>query len=391
MKINMHDGRWSNTVQPRVNPAPEEFAMKTRETDGANEDGSQLMLPLSTENDAMSAKGPSEVNTQDEIPVGAQSALPTSSHDRVEMLLGPRLAAAREHYGWSHADVAARLKLPVKLIARLEGGDYAGLTEGIFLRGYLVSYARLVGVPTDEAIRVATAHSHAAPLVATGTISHSRYLLDRYSVSATYLILTAIIVVPAVWLATHGGLQQNLARTTLLDPQPTVSEVSREAGSAAADAPSEAIATAAGAPANGVLAPQTPELLQAAPSPVVASMASFPSEHTDAPAVTPDSRVFTAAQSIGSGAHSLDLKLAQQSWVEITGADGQKIEYAMLAAGSEHSYRSDGPVSIVLGNAQGATMTTDGTAFDLTPFQHGNVAHVKLFGTADPGVTRSNQ
>ena len=46
---------------------------------------------------------------------------------------------------------ATRLKLPAQLIARLEGDDYAGLTEGVFLRGYLGSYARLVGVPVEQA------------------------------------------------------------------------------------------------------------------------------------------------------------------------------------------------------------------------------------------------
>jgi cytoskeleton protein RodZ len=386
--MNTHDDRWSNTVKPGVNPVPDEFAMDARGTGETNENGSQLTLPLCRENDAMSAREPSEVDTHDEIMVGAQDALPASCGDHGEMPLGQRLAAAREHLGWSHADVATRLKLPVNLIARLEGDDYTGLTEGIFLRGYLLSYARLVGVPDAAAIRIAAAHSHAAPLVATGTISRSRYLFDRYSVSATYLVLTAIIVVPAVWLATHGGLQQNLARTTLLDPQPNVSVISQATAPAAGDTHSAMVA--AGVATNTASA-EPPDFPQADPSPVIASMAPFPSEHAAIPAAEPVPLAAPSAEAIGSGAHTLDLKLAQQSWVEITGPGGQKIEYAMLAAGSEHTYRSDGPVSILLGNAQGAEMTTDGTAFDMTPFQRGNVAHIKLFGAAAPSASRSDQ
>ncbi len=126
-------------------------------------------------------------------------------------------APARETKGLTRHEVAQRLKLPLRLIAQLEGDDYAGIDQGVYLRGYLSSYARIVGIPTVAAETVASANVRTAPLVATGQMSRSRYLIDRYSVSATYLILTALIVVPAVWLATHGGLEQNLARTTSLD------------------------------------------------------------------------------------------------------------------------------------------------------------------------------
>ena len=88
----------------------------------------------------------------------------------------------------------------------------------MYLRGYLSSYARLLGLPVVIAERaVAELSQQPAPLVSTGKVSRSRYLLDRYSVSATYLILTGLVIGPAVWLATHGGLEQNLARTVMLD------------------------------------------------------------------------------------------------------------------------------------------------------------------------------
>ncbi|HVV96542.1 MAG TPA: helix-turn-helix domain-containing protein, partial [Rhodanobacteraceae bacterium] len=130
---------------------------------------------------------------------------------------GQRLRSGRKAKGLSRTEAAQRLKLPLRLIERIEADDYAGIEEGVYLRGYLSSYARLVDVPVVAAETIAAQHTRAAPLVATGKVSRSRYLFDRYSVSATYLILTALIVVPAVWLATHGGLEQNLVRTAPLD------------------------------------------------------------------------------------------------------------------------------------------------------------------------------
>jgi cytoskeleton protein RodZ len=328
----------------------------------------------------MRAEQASEVNEPNQVDDGA----PLDLRDRLDVPLGHRLAAARERQGWSHADVGARLKLPARLIARLEADDYEGLTQGVYLHGYLGSYARLVGIPVEQAARVAAANTEAAPLVATGTISRSRYLFDRYSVSATYLILTAIIVVPAVWLATHGGLEQNLARTTPLDPPVQMVAATPAPESPVAD-PVDSSAGSLDMPADAGIAQATPPAPAATPetTPVIASMAPFPSTPPPTPA-TPG-----AATSIGSGAHVLSLKLAQQSWVEVIGADGRKLEYGMLGAGSERSYRTDGPLSVRLGNAQGAQLATDGAALDLAPFQRGNVAHVKLFGSSGPSDGRA--
>jgi cytoskeleton protein RodZ len=288
-------------------------------------------------------------------------------HERITTSFGQRLAAARERLGLSRTDVATRLKLPVKLVGRLECDDYEGLTQGVFLQGYLASYARLVGIPVEQATDVAAAHVEAAPLVATGTVSRSRYLIDRYSVSATYLVLTAIIVVPAVWLATHGGLEQNLARTTPLDVA----------------LPSTAVTTPLEPPATGstVAALRDGESLSVVPPPptsvdpppVVASMTPF---GKPAEAVAP-------SMSEPSTAHALSLVVAQPSWVEITAADGRKIEYSMLGVGT-HDYPSDGPLSVRIGNVQGVEIRTDGKPVDLDPFRRGNVAHVRLFAEGGP-------
>jgi cytoskeleton protein RodZ len=350
--------------------------------------GSQLMLPLSRGIHAMRAVQAAEVN---ECKPGSAEGADTSLdlRDHTEAPLGQRLRAARESQGLSQADVAARLKLPVKLIGRLENDDYEGLTQGVFLHGYLASYARLAGLPVEQAARVASANTEAAPLVATGTISRSRYLLDRYSVSATYLVLTAIIVVPAVWLATHGGLEQNLARTTTLDPP--AQHVSAD-GRVNQSLPNPAASTVSAQGATDrsaglVVSTVPPPSLHVDPPPVVASMTPFAAPAGPQPAAqaTPTN----ASAATGEGRHALSLKLARQSWVEVTTADGRKLEYSMLDAGSEHEYRSDGPITVRLGNVQGAELRTDGSLIDLAPFQRGNVVHVKLFGEA--GVSRVNQ
>ena len=342
-------------------------------------DDGQLALPLSSGRATMRAE---ELEHDGRTPPDADLPQPGEEMNLAipeattgQPSFGQRLRAAREAKGLSHSDIAQRLRLPLRLIGRLEEDDYSGMEQGVYLRGYLSSYARLVGVPTVAAETIASQHTHAAPLVATGKVSRSRYLIDRYSVSATYLILTGLIVVPAVWLATHGGLEQNLARTTPLD-SPTTIQVPAQMpvdAPAADNSVADAAADTAAPPSDAttsVAATDAPKQEQ----PVVASMTPF-----STPAATPAPTQDTTSH-VGSGAHSLSLKLSQASWVEILGADGSKLEYGILPAGSERTYSSDKPVSVRLGNAEGAEVKVDGKAIDLAPFRHANVARLRVFG-----------
>ncbi len=352
------------------------------------QDNGQLALPLSSGRHIMRAEEPEQDGKAlpEAMPRAAEEMnLAIPEHD-AQPSFGQRLRAARETKGLSRSEVAQRLKLPLRLIGRLEDDDYAGIDQNVYLRGYLSSYARLVGIPTIAAETIAATHAHVAPLVATGKVSRSRYLIDRYSVSATYLILTALIVVPAVWLATHGGLEQNLAPTTSLDnpgtsiaippaaqqlpaaADPQSAEVSAApAGDAVASSSSAETAATTPSPSSASAEPPKQEQM-----PVVASMAPFAST---TPATAPEA-------SAPSGAHALVLKLSAASWVEIVGADGSKLEYGILPAGAERRYTSDSPLSVRLGNAEGTEVSVDGKVIDLAPFRHANVARLRVFGAS---------
>jgi cytoskeleton protein RodZ len=62
--------------------------------------------------------------------------------------LGELLASARTHAGLSVANIADKLRLTVNLIEKIDANQFeaTGLAP-IFLRGYIRSYARLVGIP----------------------------------------------------------------------------------------------------------------------------------------------------------------------------------------------------------------------------------------------------
>ena len=362
-----------------------------RETGASiDQDDGQLALPLSSGRQIMRAEELEQAGkTSSEVLPQPAGEINLTMPDRAgQPSFGQRLRAAREAKGLSRADVAQRLRLPLRLIARIEDDDYSGMDEGVYLRGYLSSYARMVDVPVVAAETVATAHMRAAPLVATGKVSRSRYLFDRYSVSATYLILTALIVLPAVWLATHGGLEQNLARTTPLDSPTTIpvpsagqSDASSETGDANQDPTADQTAPAPADATTTVASTEPPKQEQ---MPVVASMAPFSTQSATTTSAPPAETAHAQ-----TGAHSLTLKLSAASWVEIVAADGSKVEYGLLPAGAEKSYASDGPLSVRLGNADGAEVMIDGKPLDLAPFRRANVARLRVFGADGADAPRA--
>lgn len=328
-------------------------------------DNGQLPLHLETGQDTIESTGTAMAIEPESLADAAPASAASAQGDMIdagEGSLGQHLRAAREARGWTRDEVATRLKLPVRLIGRIEADDYQGMTQGVYLRGYLISYTRLLGLPVERAEQVADLHTEATPIVATGTVPRSRYLIDRYSVTATYLILTGLILGPTVWFAaTRGGIEQSLVRTTPLD-------------TAAVQTPARSSSTTpdtiAALPVEIAPAPLAPPRIEA-PPPVVASMAPFSTRPASAPTPSP---------APAEGGRTLVLKVSQASWVEVLDADGKRLEYGLLQAGTERSYRSERPLSVRLGNADGVELQADGAAVDLAPYRRANVAHVRVFG-----------
>lgn len=313
-------------------------------------------------------------------PVTEAPRTETASADLADASIGQRLRFAREQRGWTCEDVGARLKLQARLIRRIEEDDFSGIAHAVYLRGYLTSYARLLDMPQILAERVVEERGEQVPLVSTGRVSRSRYLMDRYSVSATYLILTALVVGPAVWLATHGGLEQNLARTVLLDAPTASSDIAIPdvVDSIKSDSTSSVTVSAPVSAEIGLDSYALTKQPVDAP-PIIASMAPFA-----AASQTPRANISATPLPATDGRHSLSVKLTQASWVEIVDESDTKIEYALLPAGAERNYTSDTALTIRIGNAEGAEVVADGATIDLAPFQRANVARLRVFGGEKP-------
>jgi len=126
---------------------------------------------------------------------------------------GEQLRKARMGYGWSLQDVAANLNLDVDVVRALESGDYAGLPEPAFIRGYLRAYARLMEMDDVQVLSSEKPPAHArlgsvVPVMDSGELldSGKRKSWPRFAQkekSTRYrsiiIVLLAIAIILGAW------------------------------------------------------------------------------------------------------------------------------------------------------------------------------------------------
>ncbi len=284
---------------------------------------------------------------------------------------GAQLHAAREASGVNVEACAQTLKLPARVLRQLECDQYDGIDSKVYLASYIGKYAGHLGISADAIqLELDRIQQIEAPLVATGGISHSRFLLDRYATAATYVVLTLVIAVPTIWFGVRSTLDRDITHLAPLDSAPVAQADAPVAtrGTAALARPQVSALPAATAPAAAVASPGQDQ-------PLMASMAPFPNLSSD---TAVSAQTSPSGIDSGKGAHSLSLSLSAASWVEVVDADGNRLEYGLLPAGTHKSYHSDQPLDVRIGNAMAAQASVDGKAVGLDDFRRANVARFRV-------------
>ena len=120
------------------------------------------------------------------------SISPTLRHDSAEVAgetAGRQLQYAREQRGLDLARVAAELRLTPATVLALETDDYTRLPSPVFVRGYLNSYARLLGIDPEPVLAAYQGARTAAASTAPDAVVAARPTGDkRWGTRATALL-----------------------------------------------------------------------------------------------------------------------------------------------------------------------------------------------------------
>jgi cytoskeleton protein RodZ len=250
--------------------------------------------------------------------------------------IGLRFRHAREKARLSIDTVAQQLKLPVAILEAIEKEDWTRLGAPIFIRSYVGSYAKALGLPAslaDEVVR----GKPVPQLNAITSSSPAKRVFDRSVMNLAYVAMTVVIVGSVVMLAMY---LQSPKRGALVLP------LDAPAGYSSTESGTAPLADSAGAASNA-MAP-------AADAPVMASL-------------TPTMPASASAEIV--------LRFRGESWVDIVDRKGARVERGVVAAGTERRYAADQLSQVTLGNASVVDVSVAGSALDLSPYREANVAH----------------
>ncbi len=299
--------------------------------------------------------------------------------------IGMQLRAAREQQGLSHKEVGRQLKLPASLIETLEDDRTEGIAP-VYLKGYLHSYTRLLGLDEQQVcgnLVKAKRTPRLQPALPTG---RGYSWLENAGKVAGYLVVTAFVVAPLVWWFTQGAVRLSFDESLVSADQNVPLSINAQTTDDSTNEQAQENQQAAG-----------DTHLQASAAPFISLRNSGVDAHSTSVETPPediilsdDEQVDTVAdlndpeqQNTGqtmtmSDNDQLRLHMLNDSWVEITDADGERLEYDLLNAGRVRSYTGKAPFRLLFGRASAVELYLNDEYIDMSPFTRGNVANTTL-------------
>lgn len=291
---------------------------------------------------------------------------------------GARLAQARLDLHLSHEEIATTLHLSSRQIQALEQDDYTSLPGPTYVRGYLKSYALLLGLEPGpilelHALRMAKPTAPDYSAIAPQKEITSRHHQVRFT---TYLVAAIVIGLAFAWWQGRDTRPPSPSLTAREDEAPAPLPAEPAAAAAEVSKPEAEPKTRAVEIPTGQALPATNTT--AAPG----NRSSAPL----APVVAPTQSVQTAERPPGVATAALPagprVKLVlyadQDSWADIRDARQVKLLYETVPAGRVVTLEGIAPVSVFLGNAAGVRLEYNGQNVDVNLHKRGMMARFTL-------------
>ncbi len=323
------------------------------------------------------ANAPSHV-IADVTTEGIEAQLATTPQSAGAMLRDARVAKKL-----SPEDVSKHLRISLKQIEAMETDNFAALPESVIVRGFMRNYARMLGVNPEPILEV---YKRNRPEVTQSFTMHKSINMpivtkDKQS-WAKYVVASILIILGlGIWLfyvdlmgaSTKLGLvASSLVPNTASTVSPvteSLPEIALPAAERAAQAEQNLQADSSNANANANLAPAANTSVS---TPIVSS-----TSHEE-----PKVDLAAKTQVLDSGLPStkINFSVKEETWINVTDANGQVIYNKILAAGRQDSLQIQAllPIKVIVGNISGTTFVFNGNPVDLASYAKLNVAKFSL-------------
>lgn len=333
---------------------------------------------------------------------------------------GPLLRDARLARRLDIGLAADQLKLRRDVLEAMERDDYSSLPEPIYLRGYLGSYARLLGLSEREVLQQFAAfkgetETEPAPLTPQRPMRRQVRSSDAKVRWFSYLVIAGMAAGIGWWSYERSSHDAPVSAFTADDPAPADSAGQVPAPAQVAETPtlqrqdtggvdapagsreaSEMDAAAVEAPSadpepsvQSPLPNADPNAAMMPPSDSLgASLGSATAVEGEVaePAIVaspapeaPTAGTLAPPQSNGSsptvasaGVDRLDLAFRRDCWLEVRDASGERLAFGLAKAGSSRELTGAAPFRILLGDSGGVDIRLNGDAVSPSVYDVGD-------------------
>ncbi|GLR07236.1 transcriptional regulator [Vibrio hyugaensis] len=305
----------------------------------------------------------------------------------LSMEAGTLLKNKRESLGMTQKHVADRLRLRVSVIEDIENNRFEAQQVTTFTRGYLRSYAKLVGL--DEKIVLAaleqTSEVHVKPQE-TEMQSFSRKTKHEKHNSRIMLLTWAIAIV--ITGISGAWWWQNQQENSLAQ---VVTESSSETEQTADDADIDLMSAdelIASTPAEVAPVVEVTEAVSSADETVSkaeSAVAATEEAVTEAVAEEPVAVIEDAQATqepmtpvVPEGMTLLTMKFKADCWIQVKDSNGKTLVSGTRKPGQDVELAGKAPFKVILGAPEGVTMTFASEPVDLSGYTSGKVARFTL-------------
>jgi cytoskeleton protein RodZ len=326
---------------------------------------------------------------------------------------GAQLREARHRANLSLEEVATQLRLDRRTVRALEENEFQYLPAPTFIRGYIRSYARLLGLPPGPILEAYDYQGFTPPAILADITQGPQARFSDIPVRlATYLVAAGLVAMVIMWwhsrestletpaqvetiasapgeasapISAETAPQNTIPEETPPEPAAPPADELTAAVSAAqpvsAEPEPEPQATAAGAAPMETAAERVTtqaESLPTPPGPAERARAAVEDPQAEPAAATGTVTVREAlinnVQSPPALPGRLVIRFSDQSWVEIFDADGVRREFRLATPGSSTSVGGTPPFNVLLGYAAAASVSFDGQDYDISRYIRGDTA-----------------
>jgi cytoskeleton protein RodZ len=291
---------------------------------------------------------------------------------------GARLRQARHDLKLAPEDAAQILRLSPRQILALENDDYASLPGPTYVRGYLRSYAQLLGLAPEKIVEIyngiaretAPAVEPARPAAVQAATRDNRAMLAGLAILGVVLALSAVWWTGREPVSTKPSPPQSVTYQTesgavVTETQPPVADGVKPG----AEQPVPMVPANVPAPA---MPPKTITMPTPSPAPAQTAVSGAvpPAAVSAAPSAPAVTAAVQPAATPGTRAR-LVLRVEQESWADIRDARQNRLLYETIPAGRTVTLEGVAPLSVFLGNIDGVRMEYNGTTVDTARHKRG--------------------